>query len=94
MYMHLVYAFCRTMQTTRTFLVYHFGWCAPLRRSEAMIQELEVPEPGSEPLHFPTEYAVGRLGQLKTIVWKFACVYWRYSGAHEDLIWLKCDCQH
>ena len=52
-----------------------------VRRSEAMIQELEVPEPGSEPVHFPTEYAVGRLGQLKTIVWKFACVYWRYSGA-------------
>ena len=46
-----------------------------------MIQELEVPQPGSEPLHFPTEYAVGRLGQLKTIVWKFACVYWRYTGA-------------
>jgi len=50
------------------------------RHADAMIAELAVPAPDSEPLHFPTEYAVGRLGQLKIIVWKLSCVYWRYTG--------------
>ena len=50
------------------------------RRAETMITELAAPAPDSQPLHFPTEYAVGRLGQLKTIVWKLSCVYWRYTG--------------
>ena len=46
-----------------------------------MIEELKVPPPGSEPLHFPTEYAVSRFAQLRTILWKNSCVYWRYTGA-------------
>ncbi len=50
------------------------------RHADAMIAEMAVPAPDSEPLHFPTEYAVGRLGQLKIIVWKLSCVYWRYTG--------------
>ena len=51
------------------------------RRAQTMIDELKVPQPGSEPLHFPTEYAVSRFAQLRTILWKNACVYWRYTGA-------------
>ena len=50
------------------------------RRAETMIEELKVPAPDSQPLHFPTEYAVSRFAQLRTILWKNACVYWRYTG--------------
>ena len=57
------------------------GGMSVCRHADAMIAELAVPAPDSEPLHFPTEYAVGRLGQLKIIVWKLSCVYWRYTGA-------------
>jgi len=46
-----------------------------------MIEELKVPAPDSQPLHFPTEYAVSRGAQLRTILWKNSCVYWRYTGA-------------
>ena len=46
-----------------------------------MIDELKVPAPESQPLHFPTEYAVSRFAQLRIILWKNACVYWRYTGA-------------
>ena len=64
-----------------------------------MITELAVPAPDSEPLHFPTEYAVGRLGQLKTIVWKLSCVYWRYTGLSLalcrtiSLMFVLCSCK-
>lgn len=51
------------------------------RRANKMIEELAVPAPGTEPLHFPDHYAVSRWSQLCTILWKNNQVYWRYSGA-------------
>ena len=55
--------------------------CALRRRAETMITELEQPEAGSEPVHFPDKFAVSRFSQLKTILWKNRQVYWRYTGA-------------
>jgi hypothetical protein len=45
-----------------------------------MIRELEQPEAGSEPVHFPDKFAVSRFSQLSTILWKNRQVYWRYTG--------------
>lgn len=45
-----------------------------------MIRELQQPEAGSEPLHFPDKFAISRFSQLKTILWKNRQVYWRYTG--------------
>jgi hypothetical protein len=46
-----------------------------------MINEMEQPEEGSEPLHFAAKFAVSRFSQLRTILWKNRQVYWRYTGA-------------
>jgi ABC-type multidrug transport system ATPase subunit len=48
-------------------------------RAETMIRELEQPEAGSEPVHFPNKFAVSRFSQLRTILWKNRQVYWRYT---------------
>jgi hypothetical protein len=49
-----------------------------------MIRELEQPEAGSEPVHFPDKFAVSRFSQLSTILWKNRQVYWRYTGELTD----------
>lgn len=57
-----------------------------------MILELEHPEAGSEPLHFPQKFAVSRMSQLKTILWKNNQVYWRYTGVRPNRVKLSpCD---
>lgn len=55
-----------------------------------MIRELEQPEAGSEPVHFPDKFAVSRFSQLSTILWKNRQVYWRYTG--ELTVHLPCRC--
>ena len=55
-----------------------------------MIRELEQPEAGSEPVHFPDKFAVSRFSQLSTILWKNRQVYWRYTGELTDHLPCRC----
>lgn len=59
-----------------------------------MIRELEQPEAGSEPVHFPDKYAVSRFSQLSTILWKNRQVYWRYTGKLRRCLGLLHSVQH
>jgi hypothetical protein len=43
-----------------------------------MIAELEVPEPGSEPLKFDSVYAQSWGVQFQALLWKNAKTYWRF----------------
>ncbi|KAG9455141.1 hypothetical protein H6P81_008045 [Aristolochia fimbriata] len=47
------------------------------REVEALIQELSVPPPGSQPLKFATQYSQNSLTQFKICLWKQNLVYWR-----------------
>ena len=42
------------------------------RENERLIQELSIPAPGSQPLHFETRYPQSALSQFKLIFWKCA----------------------
>ena len=42
------------------------------RDNERLIQELSIPAPGSQPLHFETRYPQSALSQFRLIFWKCA----------------------
>ena len=42
----------------------------PCRENERLIQELSIPAPGSQPLHFETRYPQPPLSQFRLIFWK------------------------
>ena len=44
------------------------------RENERLIQELSIPAPGSQPLHFETRYPQSALSQFKLIFWKCAAL--------------------
>ena len=49
------------------------------RENEQLIQELSIPAPGSQPLHFETRYPQSALSQFRLIFWKCAappCCPW------------------
>ncbi|KAK9916362.1 hypothetical protein WJX75_001804 [Coccomyxa subellipsoidea] len=53
------------------------------KQNEALIEELSIPPPGHEPLHFETKYAQNALSQFRLIFWKFWQSYLRdvpYNG--------------
>ncbi|BDA40539.1 Pleiotropic drug resistance protein 1 [Coccomyxa sp. Obi] len=53
------------------------------KQNEALIEELSIPPPGSQPLHFETKYAQNALSQFRLIFWKFWQSYLRdvpYNG--------------
>ncbi|KAL8138808.1 hypothetical protein V2J09_004809 [Rumex salicifolius] len=47
------------------------------KRNKALIQQLGTPHPGSQDLHFPTQYAQPFSVQLSAILWKQYWSYWR-----------------
>nr|QVT92374.1 ABC transporter [Salvia miltiorrhiza] len=47
------------------------------RRNEQLIEELSSPAPGSEDLHFPTQYAQSFFVQCRACFWKQNLSYWR-----------------
>ena len=44
------------------------------RENERLVQELSIPAPGSQPLHFETRYPQSALSQFKLIFWKCAAL--------------------
>ncbi|PQQ10338.1 pleiotropic drug resistance protein 2 [Prunus yedoensis var. nudiflora] len=49
------------------------------RRNEELIKELSIPLPGSNDLHFPTQFSQSFLVQCKACFWKQHWSYWRNS---------------
>ncbi|KAJ8767846.1 hypothetical protein K2173_020786 [Erythroxylum novogranatense] len=49
------------------------------RRNEQLIKELSIPQPGSEDLHFPSQYSQSFINQCKACLWKQHWSYWRNS---------------
>ncbi|KAI3899026.1 hypothetical protein MKW92_017748 [Papaver armeniacum] len=47
------------------------------QRNRELIKELSTPAPGSEDLHFPTEYSQDFITQCKACFWKQRWSYWR-----------------
>ncbi|GAB2269455.1 transcription factor [Dionaea muscipula] len=47
------------------------------RRNKALIQELSSPQPGSNDLYFPTQYAQPFFVQFMACLWKQSWSYWR-----------------
>ncbi|XP_026442828.1 pleiotropic drug resistance protein 2-like [Papaver somniferum] len=47
------------------------------QRNQEVIKELSTPAPGSQDLHFPTEYSQDFLTQCKACFWKQHWSYWR-----------------
>ncbi len=73
------------------------------RQNEALIEELSIPPPGSQPLHFETKYAQNALSQFRLIFWKCAPVqllmlllllalimfFWDFSlGSYSIAMWM------
>ncbi|MCD9561243.1 Pleiotropic drug resistance protein 2 [Datura stramonium] len=48
------------------------------RRNQELIKELSIPAPGSQDLHFPTEYSQPFPEQCKACFWKQHLSYWRH----------------
>ncbi|CAN4114358.1 unnamed protein product [Withania somnifera] len=48
------------------------------RRNQELIKELSIPAPGSQDLHFPTEYSQPFSEQCKACFWKQHLSYWRH----------------
>ncbi|KAH0996901.1 hypothetical protein GBA52_020765 [Prunus armeniaca] len=49
------------------------------RRNEELIKELSIPLPGSNDLHFPTQFSQSFIVQCKACFWKQHWSYWRNS---------------
>lgn len=47
------------------------------RRNEELIKQLSTPVPGSEDLHFATQYAQSFISQCRACFWKQHLSYWR-----------------
>ncbi|KAI3759658.1 hypothetical protein L6452_07637 [Arctium lappa] len=47
------------------------------KRNKALIAELSVPRPGTQDLHYPTQYSQPFLVQCKASLWKQRLSYWR-----------------
>ncbi|XP_059307691.1 pleiotropic drug resistance protein 2-like isoform X1 [Lycium ferocissimum] len=48
------------------------------RRNQELIKELSIPAPGSQDLHFPTEFSQPFFEQCKACFWKQHLSYWRH----------------
>ncbi|PHT31506.1 ABC transporter G family member 34 [Capsicum baccatum] len=48
------------------------------RRNQELIKELSIPTPGSQDLHFPTEFSQPFFEQCKACFWKQRLSYWRH----------------
>ena len=52
----------------------------PCRRDyEKVIEEYSEPKEGSQPLHFPSQYATSTMGQYKWLVWRYFIINWRLT---------------
>ncbi|XVF74663.1 hypothetical protein PTKIN_Ptkin13bG0129500 [Pterospermum kingtungense] len=50
------------------------------KRNKALIEQLNMPSPGSEELHFPTKYSQSFFSQLLVCLWKQRQSYWRNTS--------------
>ena len=57
------------------------------RENEQLIQELSIPAPGSQPLHFETRYPQSALSQFRLIFWKCAALPCRPLDADKIVKW-------
>ncbi|KAG0571017.1 hypothetical protein KC19_6G205500 [Ceratodon purpureus] len=45
--------------------------------NKKLVDDLKIPQPGTQDLYFPTQFAQNHFNQLRTILWKMNITYWR-----------------